>query len=72
MWKFNVDRLIALRQLHGLTQEELAERIGTSKQHVSQWETGELIPATRTITKIVNEFNLTVGPAYFFVQEGGS
>lgn len=69
MWKFNIDRLIALRQLQGLSQEEFAARLGTRKQHVSQWETGELIPSTKTLVKIATIFNLAVGPAYFFVRD---
>lgn len=34
------NRLIALRKGCGLSQEELAQRIGVSRQAVSKWERG--------------------------------
>ena len=66
IWTFNRDRLTALREAHGVTQDELADKIGTSKQHVSRWETGDLTPSTKTILKIANQFK--VSPIYFFAQ----
>jgi transcriptional regulator with XRE-family HTH domain len=68
MWRFNLDRLIALREARGLSGEAFAAMIGTSKQHVSQWETGELTPTTATIIKISNIFD--VSPLYFFTKKG--
>jgi transcriptional regulator with XRE-family HTH domain len=65
-WIFNRDRLPALRESKGLTQDAFAEQIGTSKQHVSRWETGDLVPSTATIVKISNKFG--VSPSYFFIQ----
>ena len=65
-WIFNRDRLPALRESKGLTQDAFAEQIGTSKQHVSRWETGDLVPSTSTIVKISNKFG--VSPSYFFIQ----
>ena len=32
--------LMVLRQLHQLSQEEVAGRIGVSRQAVAKWETG--------------------------------
>ena len=32
------DKLIALRKKKGLSQEELAEKLGVSRQSVSKWE----------------------------------
>ncbi|HIY59513.1 MAG TPA: helix-turn-helix domain-containing protein [Candidatus Eisenbergiella pullistercoris] len=34
------DRIQRLRKSEGLSQEELAERIGVSRQTVSKWESG--------------------------------
>lgn len=34
------DNLVALRKLHNLSQEELAERIHVSRQTLSKYETG--------------------------------
>ncbi|MFR1639690.1 MAG: helix-turn-helix transcriptional regulator, partial [Eggerthellaceae bacterium] len=38
------DTLIALREQHGLTQSELAERLFVTRQAVSRWECGETQP----------------------------
>lgn len=66
-WKYNKDRLVALREAHGMSQDTLAEKIGTSKQHVSRWETGELVPSTQSLVKICNVFGIT--PQYFFTDK---
>lgn len=34
------ENLTQLRKLHNLSQEELAEKVGVSRQTLSKWETG--------------------------------
>ena len=34
------EKLLALRTEKGLSQEDLAEKLGVSRQSVSKWETG--------------------------------
>lgn len=34
------DNLISLRKLHGFSQDELAEKIGVTRQTLSKYETG--------------------------------
>ena len=34
------EKIIRLRKGRGLSQEELAERLGVSRQAISKWETG--------------------------------
>lgn len=34
------ENLVALRKVHAMSQEELAERIGVSRQTLSKYETG--------------------------------
>ena len=38
------DQLIILRKHANLTQEDLADKVGVSRQSVSKWETGESFP----------------------------
>ena len=35
------DRIQTLRKMKGLSQEELAEKTGVSRQAVSKWESGD-------------------------------
>lgn len=45
MQKNNIARNLAvLRQFHGFSQEEVAEKIGVSRQAVAKWEAGESMP----------------------------
>ena len=36
--------LVQMRKLHGMTQEDLAEKVGVSRQAVAKWESGESLP----------------------------
>jgi len=47
----------ALRRHLGLTQRELAERLGTRQQTISEWETGMYQPrgASATLLSIIAE-----------------
>lgn len=45
------DKIIKLRKQNGWSQEELADRLGVSRQAVSKWEGGNAIP---DLEKIVN------------------
>lgn len=38
------DNLVELRKMAALSQEELAEKIGVSRQTLSKYETGESLP----------------------------
>ncbi len=38
------DNLVSMRKLHGMTQEDLAEAVGVSRQALSKWESGETVP----------------------------
>lgn len=45
MQKSNIARnLAALRQLNKFSQEDVAERIGVSRQAVAKWESGQSVP----------------------------
>ena len=36
--------LVSVRKMHGFSQDELAEKIGVSRQTLSKYETGESLP----------------------------
>ena len=38
------ENLIKLRKIHNLTQEDVAAKIGVTRQSVAKWESGETIP----------------------------
>lgn len=38
------DNLAQLRKLHNMTQEDIAEKVGVSRQAVAKWESGETTP----------------------------
>jgi DNA-binding transcriptional regulator YiaG len=55
--KWDAERIHALRSHMGLTQRELAERLGTRQQTISEWEKGMYRPrgASSTLLSIVAE-----------------
>lgn len=61
-------RLATLRREHGLTQEQLAERLGVSRQAVSKWERTESSPDTDNLIALARLYGVTLdelvyGPA---------
>ena len=48
------------REKHGLTQEQLAERVLVTRQAVSRWETGETQPNTDTLKLLSKEFDVSI------------
>ena len=38
------DNLVSLRKFHGMTQEDLADKVGVTRQAVAKWESGESVP----------------------------
>lgn len=50
-----------LRKLNGnMTQEKLAERMGVSRQTVSKWETGEVVPEVDKLLELSKLFSCTI------------
>jgi DNA-binding transcriptional regulator YiaG len=48
--KWDKERIQALRRHLGLTQQELAEQLGTRQQTISEWETGMYQPRGASAT----------------------
>lgn len=53
------DKLIKLRKKSGMSQEELAEKMGVSRQAVSKWEGAQSIPDLDKILMLANLFSVT-------------
>ena len=54
------DKLIELRKKKGYSQEELAEKLGVSRQSVSKWESNNTYPETDKIIQIANLFDCSM------------
>lgn len=53
-------RIVALRKLAGLSQEELAGRAGLQRTHISRIEAGKYAVTLETIQAIAEAFGMTV------------
>lgn len=52
------NKLRNLRLSHGLTQMELAERLGTSQSSITSWESGRREPDFATIRRLADYFHV--------------
>lgn len=54
------DRLRELREESGMSQPQLAERIGVTNGAVGNWETGERYPRKTAVNALADVFGVTV------------
>ena len=54
------DNLVMLRKTRGFSQEELAERIGISRQAYAKWESGLTIPDVEKCAALAEVYGTTV------------
>ena len=54
------ENLMTLRKLHNISQEELAEKIGISRQTLSKYETGESLPDIEKTKAIADVFGVSL------------
>lgn len=54
------DRLVKLRKENGMSQEELAARIGISRQAVSKWERAEASPDTDNLIQLARLYGVSL------------
>lgn len=52
--------LYELRTKHGLSQDELAERVFVTRQAVSRWENGETTPNTETLKLLSGLYDVSI------------
>ena len=53
------DNLKYFRLLNKLNQQELAERLNTTQQRVSEWERGKVEPSLYNIIRLLKVFDIT-------------
>lgn len=51
-------RIKLIRENEGLTQEEFGKRIGSARNTIANYETGNRTPSNAVITSICREFNI--------------
>ena len=54
------EKLITLRKGRNLTQEQLAEQLNASRQSISKWESGQVIPEVEKIVELSKAFDITL------------
>ncbi len=54
------EKLIALRKGRELTQEQLAEQLNVSRQSVSKWESGQVVPEVEKIVELSRVFDVSI------------
>lgn len=53
-------RLMELRMKNSLTQGQVADAVGVSRQSISKWELGEAVPGTEKVKKLGELYGLSV------------
>ena len=59
----------AVRTEHGMTQEELAEKIGVSRQTINAIEKGKFDPSLPTAFKMARLFEKTIEELFDYEEE---
>jgi len=54
------DNLVMLRNMHGFSQEELAEKINISRQAYAKWESGATIPDIEKCSRLAEIYGVPV------------
>ena len=54
------EKIIMIRRMNNLTQENFAEELGVSRQAVSKWENGTSIPDVQLLLRISDLYNFTL------------
>ena len=57
--KFN-EKIVRLRKIRGITQDEFASAVGVSRQAVYKWESGQSYPEVAKLLEIKLLFNISI------------
>ncbi|MCD8379301.1 MAG: helix-turn-helix domain-containing protein [Lachnospiraceae bacterium] len=53
------EKIVTLRKRQGMSQEDLAEKLNVSRQTISRWENGTVVPDAYNILEISKAFGVT-------------
>lgn len=56
----NYNNLKLFRKQHGYTQEQIAEKLGVSRQAVAKWERGECLPDIENVIALADLYEITI------------
>ena len=63
------DKLIALRKQNGLSQSELAEKIGVPMPVIAGWESSDISPDTESLLKLAKLYNISLDKLFGISSE---
>lgn len=66
------ENIIMLRNINGYSQEEVAEKIGISRQAYAKWEKGETIPDVERCLKLAEVYGTSIDALVRFEDKVGS
>ena len=56
--------LRSIRQMRGLTQTELAEKMGVTQSLVAMWERGAVLPSAEKLPRLADLLGCTIDALY--------
>ena len=63
------DNLIHMRKMRKMTQEDLAEQVGVTRQAIAKWESGETIPDLEKCRLLAETFGVSLDDLANFEPE---
>ena len=63
------NNLAQLRKLHSMTQEDLAGKVGVSRQAIAKWEAGETLPVIEKGRLLAEALGVSLGDLTSFEPE---
>ena len=56
----NFNNMKLLRKQYGYTQEQIAEKLGVSRQTIAKWERGECLPDIENVIALADIYEVTI------------
>ena len=66
------ENLVTLRNLKGLTQEQVAEVVGISRQSYAKWEQGETVPDIGKCDRLASFYGIRLDDLMHYTEKVGN